>query len=100
MAHTPGNWMIVKSHRGVRIIIGANAENSGNIARIDARRPDEENDANARLIKAAPWMYNICKAVIEETSCTCHAARMSLDTTTMPDCVNCNAKKVIAEIAG
>jgi len=64
MEHTPGPWLIVNDEIVVKIHSGnLKYEALSTIARI---RGGPRQDADARLIAAAPEMYEIVKIIIKE----------------------------------
>lgn len=69
---TPGPWKIVDYKGGVFIAanLGYSENDPGDdlIAGIEGNKEHPENKANARLIAAAPAMYEICRKVVAQWS--------------------------------
>ena len=58
--HTPGPWIVSDED-----IVAVTKDRRAYVGRIDGRRVTSENDANARLIAAAPDMLSVCLDIID-----------------------------------
>ena len=69
MSHTPGPWQAARAPHGVMDIFNANGQDI-----LTLYRDDEETQANARLIAAAPTMLDAlhqaeaCMSIVEPRS--------------------------------
>ncbi|BCM88763.1 hypothetical protein IAD21_00605 [Abditibacteriota bacterium] len=70
--HTKGSWHVSdNTHHGCRLIYGPDGFLVADAGRIP-RRSEEEMDANARLIAAAPELYNV--AILGKKARDCQRA--------------------------
>lgn len=63
MSHTKGEWMLDETKRWISTSWTPGQPMIAHLVS-DASRPSEENDANARLIAAAPDLLEACNAVL------------------------------------
>lgn len=68
MAHTPSPWHIAVPQMGFSSITGPEGQLIFGLAAggSDEKRPDDECDANARLIAVSPDMFGILKLLTEQ----------------------------------
>lgn len=62
MTKTLGNckWTVIKTHRGVPMIVGEGVDDGGHIARVGST--SDRRDEFANLLAAAPDLLAACKA--------------------------------------
>jgi hypothetical protein len=67
MAHTPGPWSIAPPFSGFSKITGCDGKLIFGLAAgsVDEKRSDDECDANACLIAAAPALFEALKAMVD-----------------------------------
>ncbi len=103
--HTPGPYTIIRSHRKVPHVCCA-GPNGGLIARCDTNKPHAENDANARLLAAAPDMLAALRGMADDfgyqcdvDACECGENGNGLDDDGKP-CVHILVQRAIAKAEG
>lgn len=70
MNHTPGPWILGHQLAYPDLRLSVHQQDGWTIALCDMRvRPTEENEANARLIAAAPQLLEALEAVYNRYSC-------------------------------
>lgn len=90
--HTSGPWKVSNSDNELSVVTG---DDKYLISKIvgDDRIPGCEDQANARLIAAAPDLLEACKIWVHNEKCTCEDGLGS-------DCPWCFTKQAIAKAEG